>query len=499
MPGKRWASARPGGSHLSASRATLPSHESPSASNILLEVSKDPKFCSSGSSRATALKSESVLSTHGGDLTEEEVCVSPPPALLHGEHALNGNDCASVVVSQEDACAFHSPRSLPADSSDAGGAVIPLPPEEAPAGSLCADAVNNTEQPQRLPEMSDEGSASLCRNPTQRLRLNNQQTGAPSMQEAQQQRPNEVQQQQQQAPDMSVEQQQLLPEQRQFAMGSSEASALRRPSPPNESEGGWIRVEEPYRQATEAVNKESQTTCFPYQPSAMAMDALPSLPRSSSRTSREQVARYPICIGSATQAEEGTGAEHNSIGSITGMVDGEASEADGWEASSFPTSCTGTKPVQADRKGEFARLSLYARSVVCSLTDSLGLQQKEDPSNSSGADDYSEASASQAELSGREHQGKRGLRRRERLVQGLLEWHRCILEMYGGTVEDITRLALQVLPAHATGDEKGAAGVAIPRRFLRRSCCDYYGCCRCWEQSLHGVLTCALMFCSPFR
>ncbi|CDJ49831.1 hypothetical protein, conserved [Eimeria brunetti] len=447
MPRKRWADPRRGGAHVEASRAVPPSHETLSASSIVSGVSKEVNFSSPAASESAPLKSESVFSTYGGDLTEREgASVCPPPTLLHSVHTSDGNNSASPAVSPEDTCAFHSPRSLPGDSPDAGLSVIKGPPE-ADAGSLCADTVDSAEQLQRLPEASDEGSTSPRRSSAQHSALTNQQLTTPSTQEEQRQQPNE-----------GHHEQQLLPTQEQSDAASFVAADLPRISP-SETEGEWIRLEEPNRQSTEAANPGDQSGANPSQPFSLAVESPAPLPLYALEMPREQAAGYPVCIGSATQAEEGNGAEHSSIGSLSGTGYRETSEGDCWAASSSPAACSGTKPVQANRKGVLARLSLYAKSVACSLTGHLGTQQELEPTSPSGPDDSSEILASQEELSELESQATKGPRQRGSLLQGMLEWHRCILEMYGATIEDVTRLALQVLPAHATDDQS-------ERRFL---------------------------------
>ncbi|CDI75739.1 hypothetical protein, conserved [Eimeria praecox] len=459
MPRKRWANTRPGRAHADASRAIPPSHENPSAISYVSEVSKESKFCTPVVSRAAPLKSESAPSTYGEDLTErEEESVSPPLALVHSVHTSSRNESASMVVSQEDGCSFHSPRSLPGDSSDAGGSLITSPPETQ-ADSLCGGTVDNAEQLQRLPEVSDGGRASRS-GTTQHSRLKNEQPITPNTQVAQQQQPYEAQPEQRAPVSFLQQQEQPPPEQKQLAATSSAAAALPRISPVSESEGEWIRVEEPRRQGTDAANPDDQTPSLLCQPSSAEVESpVPFSSCSALGAVREQDVRYPICIGSATQAEEGASAENSSIETLSGMVYGATSEADGWEASGASTSCIGTKPVQANRQGVLARLSSYTKSVACSLVDRLGAQQKQDPLSPKVADNSTEVHAPQAELSELNCQAKQGPRQRERLLQAVLEWHRCILEMYGGTVEDIARLALQVLPAHAADDRS-------ERRFL---------------------------------
>ncbi|CDJ27699.1 uncharacterized protein EMH_0010240 [Eimeria mitis] len=269
-----------------------------------------------------------------------------------------------------------------------------------------------------------------------------------------------MQREQQRAPALSLQQQQSAPEQKHSAADSGAAAALPRMSPVSESEGEWIRVEEPHRQGTEAPNPEDQMGRRPCQRfCATVDDSAPLSSPSALGAPREQVTRYPICIGSATQAEVGTGADHSNIEMLSGMVYGEASEGDGWAASNFPKDCVGGKSVQASQKGVFARLSLYAKSVTSSFTSHLAAQLKADPASASGTDDFTDVATPQTELSELNAQAKHAPRQRDKLLQGMLEWHRCILEMYGGTIEDITRLALQVLPAHAADDQS-------ERRFL---------------------------------
>ncbi|CDJ59711.1 hypothetical protein, conserved [Eimeria maxima] len=455
MPKKRWANPRPGGPRRDAPQGAPPSLDCPSSSSTAPDVSKVPKSYLPDPSNPAYQKSESALSTHGGDLTEkEEDPGSPPPILLHSIRTSNGSDSASLEVSQEDACAFHSPRSLPGDSPDAGGSVIPVLPEAQPS-SRCADTVDSAKHLRRLCERSGE---SCCGSLTQLSKLKNLQVSSPSGQEAQRNQTDEAQHEQPQTPVLSP-QQRLPSEQKKVTTVSCAEAALSRISPVSESEGEWIRVEEPRDQDTEAADREERKGSLLYPPSSAATETYASLLTSPAfEAMPEQAAGYPICIGSAAQAGDGAGAENSSLGSLGGIGYRETIESGCGDAFSFPEALIGTNSVKANRKGLFSRLSLYAKSIAGSFTFHCGEQQEEATSPGEG-NEFTKAPDSRGELSEPEFPAKQRPWRKERLLQGVFEWHRCILEMYGGAVEDVTRLALQVLPAHATDDQS-------ERRFL---------------------------------
>lgn len=451
MPGRRWARARSRGTFADGSVDIIREDKNAPTVNSVPEA---PKQSAGGSPLGAcgAEKCESSVSSLSGDVTEGGDAVCPSRKRVHSANRLTADEPASVPTSQEDACAFHSPRSLPGDSSDAGGLSTRAPPEQE-AGHLHTGTLSTAEATHAPPESLDEGEIFASRSPLQPVGLDEQHSASSGSQGTQKQRAEKQGDQevvklpaQQQL--LVLDPQQVLPgEQRECTPGGV-SLIVTRTSPPSESEGEWIRVEEFKRDAAEEASA-SQKTCADVLSSVTGLPecTLPSAPR-------QQASLHPVCIGTASQSEEGACTYTCSTEPLKGMAYGMLSDTTGWDASS-------PSLAQANQKSALDRLSVYVMSLANTLAGRLFAEQQQgDPANYEPGDTSTEVNAFHEKLSEASPQARQSNGRRDRLLQAVRSWHRCILEVYGGAIEDITKVALQVLPAHATGARSTAFGVA---------------------------------------
>ncbi|CDJ40440.1 hypothetical protein, conserved [Eimeria tenella] len=443
MPGRRWARARSRGTFADGSVDIIREDKNAPTVNSVPEA---PKQSAGGSPLGAcgAEKCESSVSSLSGDVTEGGDAVCPSRKRVHSANRLTADEPASVPTSQEDACAFHSPRSLPGDSSDAGGLSTRAPPEQE-AGHLHTGTLSTAEATHAPPESLDEGEIFASRSPLQPVGLDEQHSASSGSQGTQKQRAEKQGDQevvklpaQQQL--LVLDPQQVLPgEQRECTPGGV-SLIVTRTSPPSESEGEWIRVEEFKRDAAEEASA-SQKTCADVLSSVTGLPecTLPSAPR-------QQASLHPVCIGTASQSEEGACTYTCSTEPLKGMAYGMLSDTTGWDASS-------PSLAQANQKSALDRLSVYVMSLANTLAGRLFAEQQQgDPANYEPGDTSTEVNAFHEKLSEASPQARQSNGRRDRLLQAVRSWHRCILEVYGGAIEDITKVALQVLPAHATDD-----------------------------------------------
>lgn len=428
MPRKRGVRARPLEAQHDTSETVSPTTECSSSASFL-PTYEEAALPAVPPSQAPVDKCSAAVGEPATGLAADRPCISVHPTSMESTDAPELNDSASVFASQEDACAFHSPRSAHGDVAEDVTHLISRPIKE---GAMSRALVDTSGLGQagssRGAEADASGPSSIPSSPRE----------LPAS-------PLELQQIQQQTQEQREQEQhhdQKQQEHQQWTSAPGDDAATRRISPVTESEGEWISIEEPYRNNGDTAPHGLPSSC----PEALHTSDREELPAASavslSVASLSQSVVAPVCIGSAIQAEVGTGVDSSSAGLLPEIVATKASERDWGSAGFSPAiSATGRFP-NASPRGLLSRISRYAMSLARSASGRGKRQSEPQDPPAFGADEVN-ALPSQTMSS----PGDRG-----RLLQSIGEWHKCFLEMYGGPVEDITRLALQVLPAQATGD-----------------------------------------------
>lgn len=428
MPRKRGVRARPLEAQHDTSVTLSPTTECPSSASFL-PAYEDAALQTTPPSEASVAKCSPEGEEPATGLTGDRPCVSILSTSMESTDAPELNDSTSVFASQEDACAFHSPRSVPGDAAE-DMPEIKRPLEE---GMMPMALVDTPELVQPVPSRRCEADASV---PSSTPSSPHELLVSPlELQHIQQQPQVQTEQEQQHEQKQQVHQQQ--------ASVADNGAIATRTSPVSESEGEWIRIEEPCRNNADAAFGGLPSSC-PEELYTSEREPRPVVsPVPPSAALPPQSVMIPICIGNATQAEVGTGIDSSGVGLLPEILAAKASERD-WETAGFSPPISPTdRSADASPKGFLSCISRYAMSLAF-LTSGRGRGQQERQGSATGLADEVNALPSQAKSSPRD---------KGRLLQSIREWHQRFLEMYGGPVEDITRLALQVLPAQATDDQ----------------------------------------------
>lgn len=436
MPRKRGVSARPSGAQPAASVAFSPTARSVSASSsprgsLALRAPAAPQH---SFGKCEPKRSE-------GNLLAGEDHVPAPVTRIESTHTPEANDSAFLVASQEDACTFHSPRSFPGDVSE-GGSSLAMGPTE--AGAPPSGPLDAPELLQPLSAHLKEADASFRSAQSHPSPQENQSLSLFSIErQTQLQAPTDQRQQGEGAPQAHEQEQ---PQKAQQKDEAGDGAPTFRTSPLSESEGEWIRVEVPDREKTGTAGPRALSVspeCL--DASVVAASSAPYPPIPCLGAPPHQSFLFPICIGSATQTEENAVADSNSIVPLRRMIDGEANEGDAWGPPTPSAASSSDGCCDAGPKSFLSRLSGYGLSLTSSVRRHCSAQLQQQQQKDAPRGETEEVTDLQPDA--KRNGGERG-----KLLQRVMEWHQCLLEMYGGTVEDITRLALQVLPAQATGD-----------------------------------------------
>ncbi|OEH73705.1 hypothetical protein cyc_00660 [Cyclospora cayetanensis] len=342
----------------------------------------------------TAAPSPAEFATTGAD------AASAHAALVHGSRATELTDASPPPASQEDAYSFHSPRSFFGDFSDGSGPLTRAVPTDGGAVRVAAQQdVEGPRQPCTYTKDSEASTPGLSSQFTTAEKLPRvtsklHDTEQPAEEYAEQWEQKDAlpppRQDEAEAHEQLCEQ-----KQKQAAETCTEpARVASRTSPWSESDGEWIRPKDLHREIRGAAPQESRIEVSPvHEPCPADTGVQQHNPASPYPQASQQQQRSPFCINVDPQANGSANAEGSSIEMLKRMLSDEAEEAKQRDTATSTANSPAVAPAQ----------------------------------------------------------GKSG-QQRNRLFQGLIEWHRCLLEMYGGTVEDVTRLALQVLPAHATDE-----------------------------------------------
>lgn len=173
-----------------------------------------------------------------------------------------------------------------------------------------------------------------------------------------------------------------------------------------------------------------------------------------SRVPGEKVA-FPVCLGSAIQTEQHTWTDRSAC-----VLKQALSDLNDRDRSSKTFSCLST--VKPPERGSASFVSHFLRlvhlagcaPVRCRQQQQQQFQQCQHAGEELFCNGGAETDlASKMERRECEFQPTKGVMQTERVLQWASDGHRRALEMYGGTVEEIIRLALHVLPAQATGSE----------------------------------------------
>ncbi|KAL8434251.1 hypothetical protein Efla_002016 [Eimeria flavescens] len=326
---------------------------------------------------------------------------------------------AAKLAPQEDSCAFHSPRSYPGDlveekgSPNSGLDEEPSEPpaspphqlQQQPVDSFQGDKVNAADVPrQGQPLLSgEEGKTPGGQSPPH----------APPQQEGQQAH-------QGQLPQFDVDMACGVP-----SMGASGMSE-------GETEG--IRTEESCKKKAQPESPAGITATSAHVPDT---DQPP--PASATACSEavlpQRASFFPVCIGSAVQADEATVTDGTVVGFVEEAALSKAGDRE-WGREPPGSPCPpSTQPSElATPRGLLSRLSDYATFLTRTVAKCrFNEQQRQQQASTAGEVG---ALAPHPATSGAD---------RSRFWEEVAEWHRSLLDLYGGPCEEIMRLALQGL------------------------------------------------------
>ncbi|KAL8453878.1 hypothetical protein Emag_001686 [Eimeria magna] len=334
---------------------------------------------------------------------------------------------AAPLTPQEDLCAFHSPRSFPGDSVD-DRASPGRGPEEESRGTQ-AGALQQVQEGQEQPagESQKDFAVALASPPHPYEVTRGGEAGTHNEQSLEERR----------HLDAGLQERQRQQAQQDSELNSGVSS--RGASAMSECEGGWIRIEESCRDKPAAPVEPDQVPEWAQPAEAEPLSEHSPLPPLENLP-EDSAPSFPICIGNAVQAGGTSGPNRSALGPKEGVSPGHPCAADCKYRPPASPQPSPTEPSDvASPKGLMSCLFAYATLVGRSVA---GCRTREQ---------HQEALASETDEAGASpiHKKTTDLER-SRCLQETADWHRSLLDLYGGPCEEIMRLALQVLPAQAT-------------------------------------------------
>lgn len=431
MPRKRGMRTRPAGAQLDANEDTSPSAERLSCSSthcVVGNINSRPTVSSNAVLRELNDSPERV----GNDLAKN-CCVPTHPTTAEGSDTPDFNAPTCILASQDDSCAFHSPRSLPGDE------------ERAPQHSGLPDEGSSFSAPSEKPERLDSACEADRTRPYGSLSFQGGQL------------PVVVEEDEHQKVDWRLQHKdthtQGQHQDKQRSEETVDEDLVKKSTSSSGSEGEWVRIEEPNREDAKTVSKHVSGPPTPRH-AADELLGVPCEAASPAEASAPQDSAYPICIGNAKQAEEErTGTDSTRDLGVVEEFESDSGRGRQWEQPEICVKTCKTEGSISTSGADFlSRIAHHASSLARFASGRRNEQQLHSEAFSCKPDDLS------AEVkTGGEREGRT-------FMQEMVELHRCLLEMYGGPVEDITRLALQVLPAQAAGKVLLFPSVTPPNR-----------------------------------